>query len=321
MNTKQLSLSIIFLCSTLSMIAQQDTIRQFYKYNYDIAIDKIEREHIPLDGNKVKMIPFRVDEYYGFVKNDEEQKWLIQPEYDQVFAVYEEGAIVKKDRGYGFGYGLINEKNEWLIYPDFHNLFKNGDLFHGLIEGVIDTSLPDYYDSYILNLYFDKQGNILFGENAHDLQTFKGKDTLAWFRLGRDYHIRSRSGKLVKSFRATENKRFIGISDNLLVFSEEEDSVYFCRAYNVNGEMIFTLPGSHKFINGLYKLSENLYGFVSYDGDVAYHYFSDSLGNDKPYKVITPTWPGLLHPDFNYFEEPFGATFLQPGFNYFDKET
>lgn len=123
-SNKRISTVFVFFLIFLPGNAQIDTFEQFYHYNNNILIENFEREHIPLNGKNVTMIPFRKDELYGFVTNDEKHNWIIQPEYEQVFAVYPEGAIVKKDR-----YGLINVEHKWLIQPQYENLIKEQDIF------------------------------------------------------------------------------------------------------------------------------------------------------------------------------------------------
>jgi len=293
MTTKEISVLAIFLFIFLSATAQSDTLDRFYKYRNGFVIEKIEREHIPLDGNNVKMIPFRVDNLFGFVKKDNKQKWVIQPEFEQVFAVYEEGAIVKK----GYGYGLISEAGEWLIPPYYQNLIKEKDIFHGIIEGVIDTTLPEKYNSSILNQYFNVKGEFLFSQMAHDQQSFVGDDTLAWFRYGTRYHIRGKSGKLHKDFSFQENQRFVGVCDNLLVFGKSEDSVYYYFAYDLNNKLIFKTPVFNDRLEGIHRLSENLFGLIESDAN---YYFCDSLGETKSFGVFSYAL-GFFQSDYAFF--------------------
>ena len=86
--SRPLLLILVLINQAMALHAQQDSLERYYQYNTDITFDKIEREHIPPDGRTVSMIPFRVDDKYGFVKNDGSQTWLIQPQYEEVFAVY-----------------------------------------------------------------------------------------------------------------------------------------------------------------------------------------------------------------------------------------
>lgn len=127
-----MQLKFIFLFLSILIIvrfanAQTDTISRFYQYNTEVVFDRIEREHIPLDGKKVEMIPFRKDNLFGFVAKENPDNWLIKPEFDQVFAVSENGAIVKK----GQGYGLVNASGNWIISPYYENLIPELELYHG----------------------------------------------------------------------------------------------------------------------------------------------------------------------------------------------
>lgn len=285
-----------------------DTLERFYTYdNREFFVEKIEREHIPLNGKSVSMIPFRVDKLFGFVKKDNPDKWLIKPEFSQVFAVYPEGAIVKK----GNYYGLINSKNKWLIQPSFTNLFKEGDIYRGILTG-IDTLLPRQYQRCMYNLYYDEMGKLLFYENAHDFRSFTGEDTLAWFRYGSQYKIRSKSGQLVKTFKKSDLTpqnsyiNFLGIYDNLLLYVETEDQRSFLyKAYNINGQLAYSLRLDGIYANGIYKLDNSLFGLLGGHGD---YYFCDANGKEKPYGIYSyaigffNSYPAYLTK--NYFVVP-----------------
>jgi len=286
---------VILFTSGYSASAQSDTLENFYIYNDQIPIDRVEREHIPLNGNEVDMIPFRVDSLFGFVENNASRKWLIKPTFEQVFAVYKEGAIVKKE----YGYGLVNSKNEMVIPSFYENLIKENNIYHGLIAGVIDTAMPEMYNSYIYNQYFSKTGEFLFEENAHDQRSFIGDDTLAWFRFGTTYHIWSISGKLMRSFRYNEKMRFAGIADNLLIYFEPVGDSFMYYAFNIKEELVFKLPSEWGWLQGVYKLSNDLYGLIGQDAD---YFFSDGKGNLKPYGVYSG-YVGFFNSDLEYFKQ------------------
>lgn len=264
-NTDATSLYLITQLESLT-----DTFVSLYNYDsHEFVVNKIEREHIPLNGDEVNMIPFRVDELFGFVDKNNPKKWLIKPQFDQVFAVYPEGAIVKK----GNGYGLINIKNEWIIKPDYKNLLKEGNIYHGISLNMIDSTLPSPYNRFMYNAYFNDSGYFLFSEKAHDFKSFIGQDTLAWFRFGSTYNVRSRSGKLIKSFK---NRCFLGVYDNLLLFLESGKY----KAYDDQDHLIFSLLAKDIFTNGIYKINDQLYGLVGTEGD---YFFCDARGNPMPY--------------------------------------
>jgi hypothetical protein len=284
---------------------QDDSLAEYYSYDSRVVIDKFEREHIPLNGNEVSMIPFRVDDKYGFVKNDGRQTWLIKPKYQEVFAVYKEGAIVKKDDGYG----LLNSKDDFIIPAYYQNLLREGPVFHGLIDGVIDTSLPENYNSCIFNQYFNPSGVLLFTVRSHEQQTFIGDDTLAWFRFGKQYSVYSRSGRLMNTFRVDEKKRFAGICDNLLVFYSAKLSGYQYEAFDINGHLVFSMLLDDEFYKGVYRLDENQYGILAREGE---YYFCDSLGIKRPYGVYSDAI-GFYDSDPAYFKQEY--------FTVADKET
>ncbi len=295
-----MQLKFIFLFLSILIIvrfanAQTDTISRFYQYNTEVVFDRIEREHIPLDGKKVEMIPFRKDNLFGFVGKENPDNWLIKPEFDQVFAVSENGAIVKK----GQGYGLVNASGNWIISPYYENLIPELELYHGLIAGVIDTSLPEAYQSFIFNQYFDKNGKLLFSEKAHDQQSFSGKDTLAWFRYGTRFHVYGKSGKLHRTFSFSEEKHLIGICDNKLIFSEKIAETHYYSADDLSGKPVFRIPVEDEFMKGICRLSANLYGLIGNDAE---YYFCDSLGKPKSYGVFTDA-VGFYQSDLRYFDQ------------------
>jgi hypothetical protein len=294
---KNYLLAILIFSLPALLQGQRDSLENYYNYNQHILVDKIEREHIPINGNEVRMIPFRVDDKYGFVKNDGKQNWLIRPAYKEVFAVYKEGAIVKKDDGYG----LVNESNHFIVPPYYQNLFKEDDLFHGLIEGVIDTALPENYNSHIFNQYYNISGQLLFTERAHDQESFHGNDTLAWFRYGSQYHIRSKTGRLVKAFRADEKKHFIGICDNILVYCSVADTGYNYSGYDLHDNMLFRLNLPDEIFEGVYKLDHNFYGVLGRDDE---YYFTDSMGSFLPYGVYSG-YIGFFQSDKDFFNQDY----------------
>lgn len=51
-----------------------DSLEICYSTNYNLLIPKFEREHMPLNGEEVPLIPFRESERYGFVKPGQPNK-------------------------------------------------------------------------------------------------------------------------------------------------------------------------------------------------------------------------------------------------------
>ncbi|NOQ72885.1 MAG: hypothetical protein GQ574_12830 [Crocinitomix sp.] len=270
-------------CISVEMIGiHPSDKRVYYAINYDVMIDKIEREHIQLDANKVKMIPFRDGPLYGFVKNGKKDKCLIQPRFEQVLAVYEEGAIVK-DTAKNFEYGLINKKGVYLIPPIFKNLLKENGVYHGInfVWGDSTLNRRGANTSHYAHSYFNEKGELLFSERAHRAESFYLED-YAWFRFGKTYYVYNKLGDLVKEFKVDRNKTFIGIADNKLLFNEETNRMV---AYSITGEMDFNVHIRDQ--SKIYKLSPNLFGTLSSGYK---YYFSDSLGKSKPYSSISVTF-------------------------------
>ncbi len=276
---KLLLLTALF--TSLLLSAQEVDTMDYYRLEPNHFIEKFEREHLPLDGRLVNMIPCRVDDKYGFVEKGNPGKWIIQPQFSQVFAVYPSAAIVSiKD-----DYGVVNSSGQMIAPAVYENLFKEGDLYHGLVQ-ITDDILPaDNLDSYsyervIRNDYYTEKGEPLFTENAHDFQSFGDTDTLAWFRYGRTYHIRGISGKLWQTFTVSDEKKLSSICNNLLLFHalKNEDIVH--EAYDVYGNLIFSLP-YEGWGDYVFKLSDDLFGFMTNEGS---GYFCNAKGEEMPYK-------------------------------------
>lgn len=288
----------------------------------DFNLDELEKVHLPLDGEKACMIPFRESERYGFVSNNKEQKWLIKPTYKQVLAVTEEGAIVL---GSGGRYSVVRPDGTDLVPPYWQHISKEGNLYHTISigdcrfspEGIpIKRFREDPIYTYCLNNhYYDTKGTLLFTEQTHDYQTFIGDDQLAWFRYGKRYRIRNKSGKLVKEFNYESHQNtFIGISDDLLIYSvtNEQDSTTYYVAKDLDGNVKFKLPtkydsptsfqGIHynRSVRGVYQLSEQLYG-IRYELDHSTPYsFCDASGNELEMKGSIRTL-STLEMDLDYF--------------------
>lgn len=289
------TLLFVFFQTTEIVFGQTDTLEQYYQSERSYILPKFEREHLPLNGNAVAMIPFREDNKFGFVDRNDPDKVLIPPTYDQVFAVYPEGAIVKK----GAGYGLVDIENNLLIQPYFSNLYKEGSLYHGLLETTV-RNLPEGYNKQVLNHYYDEEGRLLFEQRAHEQESFIGQDSLAWFRLGRTYYIWSRTGRLLKKIRDEPSREFIGISANLLVFGYIEFGSYRYRAFDLNDKEVFNLV-TGAGLRGVYRLSSNLYGLLGTDAN---YFFSDSLGNRMLFGKFSNA-VGFFNSDQNYFSEEY----------------
>lgn len=171
---------------------QSDTLARFYNSNYFEFIDKdFDKTQIPLDGAIVDIIPFRDGDKFGFIDKLSE-KLIIKPQYEQVHCVNKEGAVVKSKNGYG----LIDRNNKAIIPLQFRQLTKENGIYTGLLS-IVDTNIKEeMYNSVFLSMHFNEEGKFLFSERSHDFKLFQQQDTLAWFRYGKVYHIRSKTGEL-----------------------------------------------------------------------------------------------------------------------------
>jgi hypothetical protein len=268
-------LSVLAVCSFLSSYGQvilregspeyrrwkNDSFYLYYNVNGN-EIDRIDRLHKPLNIEEACMIPYRNGKKFGFVSKDG-KILLIEPRFDQVYEVTNKGAIVSIDGGYGF----VDSTGEVMAPLVYHNMFQVQGLYHGLLSDVWDkndSTIPDKFKNFNLNTYIDENLYFLFQEKSHDQRLFNEVDTVAWFRYGKTYTIRGLSGKVWKKFRIDEGPKFLGITNNLLLFSEELDSHYSVRAVDVHDSIHFTISavnpkGPLKYSQFFYKLNNNLF--------------------------------------------------------------
>lgn len=276
---------VLLTVSLSSLFAQKKkpdpSVAHLYETDFHAIVDKIEREHIPLDGDSVRFIPFRKDALYGFV-DKQTGKWVIQPKFAQVFAVYKEGAIVKmeNEKEYIDGYGLVGYDGKFIIQPYFSNLFKEGNLYHGLNDAV-DTSMVESLSMFVSNVYFDLNGKFLFEASAHRFHTFEEGDSLAWFRYGPDYSVYNRKGKLVKQFKYDSSKHFLGIFNNVLVTGYEKGEQRIYEGFDINGQLKFSIPYDDGYATAVSKLNDTTFLFLSEDGIG----LTDAAGNIYPYGI------------------------------------
>lgn len=303
-----LNYSVVIAISLLlcpgALQAQADTLSRFYQLNRYILLDDIEEVHLQLQGEEAPMIPYRKDLKYGFALPGHPDSIIIEPQFDQVFAIYPEGAVVREGDD---GFGLISITGEWLIEPYCSQLLRKDDHYHGIISHVSDSislqQLPEFYNSYHVSAYFDLDGELLFYENAHDFSTFNKVDTLAWFRYGSYYTIRGKSGHIHKKLQWQEDERFVCINNNLLWFSYPDSSAYgqhvIYKAYALNGQLRHQLnyygPASF-FI----QLNPNLFlvGEDSWRADIV-----DSTGQELDDIVYHYDGIDILHTPADYYAQ------------------
>lgn len=279
---------------------QIDTLERYYSVDFYQDIDKFEREHDPLNGKRAKMIPYRQGRLYGFVKPGKPDKYLIEPQFEQVYGVYENGAIVKDTN---YSYGFIDFKGNYLIPPYFSNLFKEGHMFHGSFYSRVDSTLgiPESYNSCFAHYYFDLKGKELFSEQTHEYKGFISGDSLAVFRFGSTYHVRSNTGRLVKEIRIDSMFDFVGISDNLLITRSLPDSrwYYTYTGTTAEDETVFNLKIDHGSLDGVYRLGPNHFGLLGRNGD---YYYCDSNGVSTGYGSYSNS-VGMIHSYAEYFNQ------------------
>ncbi len=284
----------------LTSLGQYDTLDQYYSVDFHQDIDKFEREHEQLDGSNAKLIPFRQGKLYGFVKPRKPDKFVIEPQFEQVYGVYEFGAIVKDT---SYGYGLIDLKGKYIITPNFSNLFREGETFHGTFYTEVDSSygLSDSYNSCFAHYYFDLKGKFLFHELTHEYEGFTAGDSLATFRFGTTVHIRSNTGRLVQEIKLDSTFDFVGISDNSILAKSLPDSNWRYRytAHTAEGKEKYSIKIDHGSLKGVFMLGENHFGLLGRHGD---YYFCDSLGESSGYGSYSNS-VGLVTSYAEYFDQ------------------
>jgi len=233
----------------------------FYTNDFHVMIDRFYREHIPLNGGDVRYIPFRKDKQYGFV-DKRTRAQIIAPKYAQVFAVYPEGAIVGESDTH---YGLLSYSDTFIIPPYFSNLYKEGNLYHGLLTAH-DTSLDERYAAYTANLYYNGQGQFLFYALAHRQRSFSGTDTMAWFRYADTFSVYGISGALLKKIPFNKTKLFIGTFNNCLVYREAMPESSGYAWYSVAGKLRHKLTMGPGVAESVYYLNDTTYALIDDEG-------------------------------------------------------
>lgn len=245
------------LCHGQKVLTEQE--QPLYHVNDHILIDKFYREHVPLDGARVQYIPCRKDELYGFMDKTTKQ-WKIQPKYEQVIAVYPEGAIVGTDDRYG----LLSYTDTFIIPPYFSNLYKEGNIYHALFHNHDTAIKPEYLSGCIGNYYFNEQGKYLFSARAHAQQSFTALDSMAWFRYADTFKVYGRSGKLLKTIPYSRSKLFVGTFNNCLVYRVSSSTFTGYHWYGLSGKLLHTLPILQEGgIQGIYRLNDTMYALMS----------------------------------------------------------
>ncbi len=248
-----------------------DSLLQYYTLDESLSSLSNEMHVQPLNGAEVNMIPFRRNNQYGFVAKANGQP-LFEPQFDKVWAVYAEGAIVSKNDKIG----VVSPSGRMLIpFDNFNSVRKDKGIYEYRLIIQDDSVQQEDYNSVAYSIFFNEQGKYLFSETYHNGQFFVDKDTLAWFRYGTEVHIRSKSGRLVKSFKSNAIHPFKGICTNQLVFGREQNNNYYYELISIDGKLLASIPISNKELRGPYTISSSLYGFNTPDGD---YYFATKNG-------------------------------------------
>lgn len=237
---------------------------------------------MPLDGDKVRIIPYRKGKRYGFV-NKHSGKLVIPCTYHNVYQVFKEGAIVG-----GSSHSeenlrlLINNKGDTVILTtDMSLVRKENGLIH-FMHTFIKEDVPKAMNSRAQVYVMDSNFKMLIDMEVNDYGFFTENDSIAWFRLGPDVSILNRKGQVVKKIKHTEQKQFTGIRYNQLSFREKINDTTFYVLEDLQGNRLISFQqySLHKTWNGPYPISDNLYGFIDDEGTIV---FKDSTGIVFPF--------------------------------------
>jgi len=154
-------------------------------------------------GGNTKYAVFQIDEKYGAI--DRKGNFVIKPVYDGLYDVSDTdspevllAACLKNDKGQ-YRWGLINQKEEWLLANEYQDLYcdnnnvtaKNGDGLYGVFnlkskKNIIPfeyESIYYYYDDGLTLFqkkdstsgklyfgYFDKNGKVIWRQKTEELK-------------------------------------------------------------------------------------------------------------------------------------------------------
>jgi hypothetical protein len=251
-----------------------------HRSNHNIIDPLFEDKYIPLISDSVSMIPYRVEEKYGFVRKGDINKFVISPIYEHIYATYKASAIVK----FHSYYGLVDTNGKWIIVPGYTNLTREQQVFHG-IRGVKIRDRWFHKKEYaIFNDYFTSNGRMLFRTYSHDQGKPSGEDTIVWFRFGETYSIYSLTGRKLRTFAENNVAHFIGICNNILIFQTKIEDNYHYAGFDVHNNQSFSLISPRAQIAKIYKLSNNTF-LISDSED--HFYICDSSGQREEYEMIS----------------------------------
>jgi hypothetical protein len=272
------------LCSSVLAQPETDLPSQLHVKNWDAKI--VQKGILPstTEWEDACMIPFRADGLLGFVR-PQTKEWVIKPRFSQGTLVGSEFAIVREE----LLFGVINCNDRFIIQPQHHQIYLNNGLYIG--QDHRSHNDPDPKDCHS-HTYYKLDGRKLFAEFSHDFVSFVGQDTLAWFRYGPTIRIRTKTGRLAKEIIAVSPKKFIGINNNLLVFTTAEYPRKTFHGFDLDDNLVFTISNDVGNVEGIYRISANL--FIIQHSESSY-LFTDSTGNELPFE-----WDPDLETSFTY---------------------
>ena len=271
----------IFLLLSHKLKAQDLPIFSLFYEVEDYDRYAMNDHRMILDSN-VSMIPFYQDGLFGLVEKFNPNQWIIQPQFNHIETVYPEGAVVETENGFG----LMNDKEEWMILPYQDQIYKRHHIFQACAEyssSEDDFHIPSEYRNCMHNTFYTATGEVIFKQKAHAQNCFTESDTLAWFRFGTDYTIRGLSGEVYQTFKVNKYTTFLGISNNILVFSTNQDRVTLYSGYDCHNNLMFEFK-SERTLDMVYQLSDKLYGATIFGGYTYDNYlFLNQYGQIKDY--------------------------------------
>lgn len=228
--------------------------------------------HDQVDGEVVKMIPFRKGKLYGFVEPNKPSQFLIQPIYKTVAGVYAQGAIVSK----GKGFGLININNEAIIPLKYDQLTKDGDFYHAI--NFNDETEENKFHHFFYNL----NGELVFSQASNN-KTNYNNNNYAWFDYQGAIIVKDMNGFAVSRFPKVKRQFCLGIHNDLTCFRYQKKDTSMYKAFTSNGDVAFEIPIVNvPWYKGIIQLSEDFYMFESSPNNRMFH---NQKGEVKPYRA------------------------------------
>jgi hypothetical protein len=243
-------------------------------FSQNLSSELMTSPLIPIDGNNVEMIPFRVGAKYGFVAPNNPDQFIVEPIYSKVLAVHAEGAIVESFEERSAG--LVNGNGESIISLEYDFLEKDGDLFHA-VNYANEHSLYQYY-----HYFFSLNGELLFSQESKNNATF-GTNSYAWFNYDGAIIVKDKNGFAVSRYPIEKRLFCLGIHNDYTCFRRGLRDTTYYSIYTHLGDLEYEIPVfAVRWYKGVLQLDDDLYMFESSKNN---RLFTNNKGDLKPYRA------------------------------------